>query len=379
MLEFPLDPDAVAAADEVILARTGGRYLTMEPSDAELRREWVRLYEEALAAQSGDTPQDDPDDDRDPTDIEEDCPCGDCPRIRKKNIIFIGSEMHYDSFWWKMMFMAPGIAAATGSGPLRPADETTIAYVPEGYTYLERLPLDGVANSLGHSIVRLLSSADIATVMNDLPESEEDGCPVQVKLQDVVFFSHGLPSQITLNLDGDSGAVTLDRDNLSAIRADAFVPEGKIHSYACRTGNASWWESFSSDDGAHPEDSLAQRMADHFDIKVRAFLTRTLYRDVLRDPADSAALASTLKAQRDGHESEVISLSDEHEALPHPDLAERGNAWLGTGPRGEGTNGFALWRRAAAREMPVGADTPSGLSNRMRTFSPSAPESGDEE
>ena len=44
MLEFPLDPDAVAAADEVILARTGGRYLTMEPSDAELRREWVRLY-----------------------------------------------------------------------------------------------------------------------------------------------------------------------------------------------------------------------------------------------------------------------------------------------------------------------------------------------
>ena len=166
MLQFPLNPAAVAAADAVILERTGGRYLTMAPDDAELRREWVRLYEEALARQ-GDRGAADPAEDRDPADLEEGCPCPEGGIIRRKNIIFIGSEIHYDSFWWKMMFMAPGATAASGGRPLRPADLTTVAYVPEGYTTLERLPLDAVRTAFGHEIVRLASSADIATVMND--------------------------------------------------------------------------------------------------------------------------------------------------------------------------------------------------------------------
>jgi hypothetical protein len=376
MLQFPLNPAAVAAADAVILERTGGRYLTMAPDDAELRREWVRLYEEALARQ-GDRGAADPADDRDPADLEEGCPCPEGGIIRRKNIIFIGSEIHYDSFWWKMMFMAPGVTAASGGRPLRPADLTTVAYVPEGYTTLERLPLDAVRTAFGHEIVRLASSADIATVMNDLPDSEENGCPVHVRLQDVVFFSHGLPSQITLNYDGNGAAVTLDRGNLPTIRADAFVADGRLYSYACRTGNSSWWESFSSDAEAHPENSLAQRMADRFQITVYAFLTRTLYRDVLREPADSATLVQRLRDQRDGHELEVIPLSDEHEALPHPGLAETGSSWLGTGARGERTNGFALWRRNGARALPVGASSPTGLSTSIRTFTPSSAGSED--
>ena len=43
----PLDPEAVAAADKVILPLTGGRKLTMDASDAELRKQWLEAYRAA--------------------------------------------------------------------------------------------------------------------------------------------------------------------------------------------------------------------------------------------------------------------------------------------------------------------------------------------
>ena len=43
-LEEPLDPDAVAAADAELAKITGGRKLTMDPEDADLRKKWVDAY-----------------------------------------------------------------------------------------------------------------------------------------------------------------------------------------------------------------------------------------------------------------------------------------------------------------------------------------------
>lgn len=43
-LQRPLDPNAVKAANAALSAETGGRQLTMEPVDAELRKKWVDAY-----------------------------------------------------------------------------------------------------------------------------------------------------------------------------------------------------------------------------------------------------------------------------------------------------------------------------------------------
>lgn len=43
----PLNPEAVAAADRLILPLTGGRKLTMDPGDAELRKKWLEAYRDA--------------------------------------------------------------------------------------------------------------------------------------------------------------------------------------------------------------------------------------------------------------------------------------------------------------------------------------------
>jgi hypothetical protein len=51
----PLNPAAVAAANEALAEKTGGRPLTMSPEDAELRAEWMDHY---LAA-GGETEEED--------------------------------------------------------------------------------------------------------------------------------------------------------------------------------------------------------------------------------------------------------------------------------------------------------------------------------
>lgn len=367
-LNFPLDPDAVAAANAVILPKNGGKPLTMDRKDAALRAEWLKIYQGHTAGKAGGALKNG-DGSSDPTKVTEECK----KKIKRKNIIFIGSEAHYNSFWWKMMFIAPGYTTGKGGGPIRKADFTTVAYVDDEYVYCEKLPLDTLRDNHGCTIVKLKGSNDIISVMNDTPVITEGKCQVQVKLQDVVFFSHGLVSEIAMNYEG-SFDVILNRTNLENIRSDVFVEDGRIFSYACRTGNAVAKDSFANDAEANPEASLAKKMAKRFNVKVYAFITRSYYANVLRDEKASDAISETLKSKRSGHESDVIDLSAEHEALPHPGLAETG--WGGiwgfgaSGGIGEGTNGFALWRKEGAREMPVSHNTPTGLSQKMTEFLP---------
>ncbi len=363
-LQFPLDPDCVERADAAVLFKNGGRPLTMSNEDCALRAEWLVAYNKALAQKTGVTaPELKPD--SDPQDLKQRCPAA----VKRKNIIFIGSEHHYDSFWLKMMFIAPGYTTAKGGGPLRPADLTTVAYVNDAYTFLEKLPLETLREKHGCKLVTLASSDDIIAAMNDTADVEENGRKFAVKLQDVVFFTHGLPSEITLNFEG-SYAVTLDRTNLKKIRSDIFVDGGSIWSYACRTGNASLAPSFTSDAGAKPRESLAQKMAERFDVTVHAFISRSFYGKVIRDPALSDVIAKLVRDKREGHEHEVLNLSNAYEALPHPGLAETGSAFWGTGPIGEGTNGFALWYKAGALGMPGSGDTPKGLTPGLIEFKP---------
>lgn len=310
-----------------------------------------------------------------------------CPeRIKRKNIVFIASECHYDDFWWKMMFVAPGYSAAGGGGipqridggvaagatplvslGLRWAELTTVAYVDQQYTRPEKLPIERLRDHFKHQIVVIKKTEDIFAVMNDLPEQEENGCQVKVKLQDVAFFSHGLPSNITLNYE-NYPHIELTNYNYRRIKADAFVPDGRIYSYACRTGTYASSESFNNSADAEADKSLAQKLANYLNISVYAFMVRSHYRPVLRDPADSTAIAAALKSKRKGHELEILSLSAEHEALPHPGL---GNGFWGLyGNSGEGTKGFALWRKQGARAMPVGHDTPTGLPQDLREYKP---------
>ncbi len=286
--------------------------------------------------------------------------------ILKENVIFIGSEMDYKKFWTKMMFISAAYYEISNAAEFRDADKKTIAYADFGYDRWEKLAIDGFG-SKGFDIKKIGSTGDITKLINDRPVTTINGKHGKLLLQDVSFFSHGKPSNIRLNYDGtpDFGFQSSD---ISSTSADAFVVDGRIYSYACRTGNDSYEEFFADDAGAHPETSLAQQMADHFQVEVHAFLTRSDYDGVLRDKSDSARIAGILKKARETDDGKLIDIPPDHEALPDPAL--KAGTFIGRGPKTEGTDKYALWRKSGGIQPPKSGTTPTGLTPGLQVFRP---------
>lgn len=277
---------------------------------------------------------------------------------KKENIIVIGSEEHYSSFILKMMFMA----AAThklNSG-LRKADNNVIACVTKGYTDLELGVLEVYREKYECEVILIKSLSDLISLLNRDREN--------VKIQDLYFYSHGLPNLITLNLDS-APDINLSQGNLSKIKPDIFLRSGIIHSYACRTGIDAMpytpIDNYDSDQDAKPATSLAMVMAKYFNVTVKAFLTRTLYGPVVRDASQDEAIAKELDELRDAGDGAIYSLmKGEYEALPHSGLSTGLRGWW------SGVSDYALWRKKGGRQSPVSGSTPKGLSRGAKQFKP---------
>lgn len=282
---------------------------------------------------------------------------------KTENIIFIGSEMYYDSFWLKMMFVAAAYRMAEG---MRDADRVVIAYVDEGYTHLEKLAIDQLAkqcmSKTRENIVEVKKLVSSSAVTNLLNRARED-----YKLLDVFFSSHGVVGTIDLSYRGDD-TVQLTNSSVSSVFKHAFAQHGRVFSYACRTGIGSNVSSFKNEVDAKLEESLAQKIADHFGVEVHAFLRRSFYGNVLRDKSESESIVKSLVAGRKAiGDDAVIDIPPAHEGLPHDGLAD---GWGFGGPKREGTDSFALWRKKGGRTLPTAADTPTGLATDMRVFHP---------
>ena len=286
------------------------------------------------------------------------------PTLLTENIVLVGSERYYNSFGLKMMFIAPAFAMLSRDIELRPADRTTLLFVDDGYTRHEKLALEYLGTEKGVTLVPVSSTAAVVAHFNTRPQEEVDGQPTRTLVQDVAIFCHGYPNRLALNLSKWwSSAMNFGVDELGAIAADVFVPGGRILSYACRTGVGKDGEDFADDAAAEPENSLAQKMADHFGVEVQAFLTRTWYGEVLAEPGDIGGLIDALKQGREAAAGGVVDLPPSHEALPHPGLGSM-RAWQ------DGSKDHALWRKLGAIAMPHGHDTPVGLSRGRRRFMP---------
>lgn len=298
--------------------------------------------------------------------VSQPCPC------KTENIIVIGSELYYNSFWLKMMFVAPSFSVALGklSPPMwSSADKTTVLYIPEGYSRAELLALDYLRDH-GCTVKALNTPSDFTSVVSTREQGE-----YIYKIKNMMFCSHGLNSGIHLNFKGDA-PIVINNSLINSLPSDAFDPSGRIYSYACRTGVSvnDFRAGFSSLEDAKPEDSLAQTMADHFNVKVHAFYMRTYFKYTLRDPSVSDTISAALRTGREGHEGEVVQIPPDHEALPHDGLADTGwdlpGTWFDKGPRAEGTNNYALWRKDGARALPIVAQSPRGLPAIMHVFEP---------
>ncbi len=301
--------------------------------------------------------------------VTQECPC------KKENIIILGSEQYYNSFWLKMMFMAPVFSSAAGyklPPHWKPADKTTVLYVRHGYVKAELLALEWLHDNHNVNLKPLNSIGQLAAYLNNRTYDGEE-----YKIRNLVFFGHGLTDKIALNF-WKSPSMDFKKKDIDAISSSAFDKNGAVYSYACRTGTSIDRKHFETPQQAEPQNSLAQYMADHFGVKTYAFMTRTLFKQCIRNPGDSNAIVTSLVEKRKTQEGQTIAISEEHEGLPHPGTGHTVSVFgapidppgaFGGGER-EGTSDYALWRKQGARYLPVGGETPTGLPNTMRVFHP---------
>ncbi len=279
---------------------------------------------------------------------------------KKENIIIVGSDVHNKSFCTQMMF----VAAATNKikSGLRPADNNIIAIVVNGYTNLEIGVLEEYRDKFELELVIINNIKQLIELINRNRDS--------VKIQDLYFYTHGYPGNIDFNMDGYP-KIKLNLDVLSRLDKDSFVIGGIIHSFACRTGMSDSLfllekGQFANDKEAEPEKSLAMQMAQYFHVQVRAFLTRTFYRHVLRDSAKDSLIERELKKLRNKRGDNIVyTILDEYEGLPHSGISD---GWKNIGAKRAGTDGYVLWPRKGGRLQPISDDTPRGLSKGERIF-----------
>lgn len=291
---------------------------------------------------------------------------------KTENIIFIGSELSYNSFWLKNMFIAAAYPFVRDGNKFRKSDKVTIAYVDYGYTRLEKLGIEGLKNEISFtddiSFVSIKTKSTLIAILNANRDS--------YKIQDMGFFCHGLNGKITLNYSGRI-QINLEVNDIEKIFPNSFLNTSNIRSYACRTGmsNSSLLlarNEFDNLNQADPTNSFAQLFANKHQVKFYAFYTRTLYSNVLNLKEDAKDIANALKEQRSSKQN-IIEILSEYQALRHSGLGIGAQNLWGILPRGavsEGTTDYSLWRKEGGLRLPVAAHTPTGLPTNMATFSP---------
>ncbi|WP_225935832.1 hypothetical protein [Pseudomonas fakonensis] len=102
-------------------------------------------------------------------------------------------------------------------------------------------------------------------------------------IEHLSLFSHGVPHRIAFGyqLTSDHN-MALNVLNYEQISPQAFARSAQVDSYACRTGMGNRSE-FPIEDGIqfYPQtnQSLAQLLADHLRVKVRAYIRRSDYKN----------------------------------------------------------------------------------------------------
>ncbi len=102
------------------------------------------------------------------------------------------------------------------------------------------------------------------------------------------FFCHGLPGSLEFGYHlPESANMSLTFSNFTKIKPLIFLKNGRIDSYACRTGMGNL-QDYAIEQGLQvdpqPENSLAQKMANYFSVPCDAYIHRSNYENTWGTP-----------------------------------------------------------------------------------------------
>jgi len=258
-------------------------------------------------------------------------------------VIVVGTNWHDNTYGNKMMFLAQAVGAIRNA--YSSEAYLSLLVFPDGYTSgeLAEARQRALENNSRTAFVQLGSKQELVNYVNtrSVDASHDYRANERILIKEVRIFSHGVPSRLAFGLDlakDRAGALEFGPPDVASLKVEAFTAWAVIHSFACRTGNTSWNESFGDDwvGVAKPKESLAQNLADGLGIKVRGYITRSNYGPTYADKP--SAFGGTLDAD---YSAAYVDLAD-------PAVA----------------GGKVIWNHRGAFREPRSGDKPVGLPER---------------
>ncbi|GAB7532647.1 hypothetical protein PS3A_50620 [Pseudomonas sp. 3A(2025)] len=206
-----------------------------------------------------------------------DAPFPKAPATDLPEMIAVAGSQHDNGAGNKMMFIGQAVRQLRvfkEQYPARP--RTLVVFTPH---YSEAM-LDAARKSAGLYTADF-KTLDTAQALIDYINTGRDRSKHPVAQLDL--FSHGVPLSIAFGHHLENEAdMALDVDNFQLLAVNAFSPEARITSYACRTGMGNPQDMDIENAvqlNPQPKLSLAQKLADHLKIPVGAFITRSDYKE----------------------------------------------------------------------------------------------------
>lgn len=224
--------------------------------------------------------------------------------IQGEVLIVVGTEQHSQSYGNKLMFPAQAVREIREN--YKDHKYANILIFSDAFTDMQLSIIKRDAKKWNSNLYfkKIKTVAELIKYINDGDATVSRG---KAKVSTIKIFAHGLPSILDFGLDGDNEeAQRFKNEHVSELKKDSFTSKPEIFSYACRTGNsddriATLNPSYAYDAESvklvKPKESLAQKLSDHLDAKVYAFLRRSNYTSTWLDGGnkDYKALYMTIE------------------------------------------------------------------------------------
>ncbi|QXH47497.1 PAAR domain-containing protein [Pseudomonas xanthosomatis] len=192
-------------------------------------------------------------------------------------LIAVAGSQHDEGSGNKMMFIAQAVRELAEFRRSKPDTARTLIVFTPSYNEKMLYAAGESADAYGAELVKVNTFQELVDYLNRGKDRTES------PIEHLSLFSHGVPHRIAFGYQLTSDYnMALNVLNYEQISPQAFAPSAQIDSYACRTGMGNRSE-FPIEDGIqfYPQtnQSLAQLLADHLRVKVRAYIRRSDYKN----------------------------------------------------------------------------------------------------
>ncbi|WDG55354.1 PAAR domain-containing protein [Pseudomonas chlororaphis] len=192
-------------------------------------------------------------------------------------LIAVAGSQHDTSSGNQMMFIGQAVRELAEFKRSKPALARTLVVFTPSYSEAMLSAARGSADGYGAGFIGVANVQELIDYLNQGKDRK------QSPIEHLSLFSHGVPHRIAFGyqLAGDF-QMSLDVLSYDKILPSAFTSSAQIDSYACRTGMGNR-SDFPVEDGIQffpqTNESLAQLLANHLQIKVHAFVRRSDYKN----------------------------------------------------------------------------------------------------